>query len=148
MAETGLTVEGLDQVAAALVEIGNTDPGPALTEFGKAAATEAVRIAPKKTGALAAAISSTYYGGAGGVAIKVDTTRAPHGYTFHAVALGKSTGGFTFRVPAHSRGGYGVSGYTRQAYIPNRPFLFQAVTTKTKELTALLEAELTKKVTG
>ena len=142
MAETGVTIEGLDQVAAKLVEVGNTDPGPALTEFGKITTAEAVRIAPKKTGTLAAAVTSTYYGGAGGLAIKVDTTRAPHGYTFHAIALGKSAGGFTFRVPASGN----RRAYTRQAYIPNRPFLFQAVATKTKELTALIEAELAKAV--
>lgn len=146
MAGADLEVSGLTEVAALLTRLSDSDSllAPALTEFGKIVVAEAVRIAPKKTGAMAAAIGTTYYGGEGGVSMKVDTTRAPHGYTFHAIALGKSRGGFTFRVPASGT----RRAYTRQAYIPNRPFLFLALYAKERELNTLIEAELAKVVNG
>lgn len=146
MADTGVTVEGLDQLAEYFRNIGEFDPKDALTEFGKVTATEAVRIAPKRTGAMAAAISSVYYGGAGGVAIKVDTTKAPHGYTFHATAMGKARGYMTFKVPAHTRRGSQVSAYGRVAKIRDYPFLHLAYAAKEQEATDLLEEALNKVV--
>jgi hypothetical protein len=51
---------------------------------------------------------------------------APHAYTMHAVAMGKSRGGMTFTVPAHTRRGSQVRAYRAGRYIPNRPYLWQA----------------------
>lgn len=139
-------ITGLDDLTGYLADVGAFDPAAALTEFGKVTAAEAVRIAPKRTGALAAAISSTYYGGAGGVAIKVDTTRAPHGYTFHATAMGKARGYMTMKVPAHFRRGSQVSAYGRVVKIRDYPFLYLAYAAKEREATTLLEDALTKVV--
>jgi hypothetical protein len=140
-----LEVDGLAEVEAILTGLSDSDSvvTPALTNWGKLVQTEAIRLAPRKTGALAAAISTTFYPGGGGVSIKVDTTTAPHGYTFHATALGMSSGGFTFRVPGTAT----RQAYTRKAYIPNKPFLFLAAKAKEQELVTLVEDELSKVVT-
>lgn len=86
---------------------------------------EALRLAPVRSGKLASTIkvnrsksNLTFTAG--------NNTTVKYAYTFHAQALGKSKGGFTFRVPFHDRQGARVRSYSRQARIPNRPFLLQA----------------------
>lgn len=143
----GIEASGLEEVAAALTRIGASQEQVAregLTKFGTVVATEAARLAPKASGAMAASITPVYYGGAGGLSVKATH---PAAYTMHAIAMGKSNGGMTFRVPAHTRRGSTVSAYTRFAYIPNRPFLYQALAAKTRELNTAIEAALTKVVT-
>ena len=142
----GLETSGVEEVAAALTRIGASQEEVSrdgLTKFGTIVAAEAARLAPKRSGAMASSIKPTYYGGAGGLSVKATH---PAAYTMHAVAMGKSRGGMTFRVPSHSRSGSVVRAYVRQSYIPNRPFLYQALAVKTRELNTAIEEALTKVV--
>jgi hypothetical protein len=53
-------------------------------------------------------------------------TTVPYAYTFHAVALGKSKGGFTFYVPPYNRRGRQVGAYKAARRIVSNPFLYIA----------------------
>lgn len=92
----------------------------AMTAAGNVIADEARRRAPKASGKLAGSVK--VYGAKDRVRVRAGSKTVPYAYTFHAVALGKSAGGFTYKYPAKG----GRRGYTRQAYIPNRPFLIDA----------------------
>lgn len=142
----GIETSGIEEVVAALTRIGASEEEVAregLTKFGTVVASEASRLAPKRSGAMAASVTPVYYGGKGGLSVKATH---PAAYTMHAIAMGKSRGGMTFRVPAHSRRGSTVRAYVRQSYIPNRPFLYQALAAKTRELNTAIEAALTRVV--
>lgn len=123
----GLEYEGLRELNAALKKAGTDDAAikEVMSEAGELIRGEAWRIMPVKTGNLARTLKVSK--NKNQLEVKVgNNTTARYGYTFHAVALGKSRGGFTFDVPAHTRRGYSVRAYTAKRYIPNRPFLFVA----------------------
>lgn len=134
-APTGLEFTGLREVNAYLKKIGQPDDAikKAMNDAGQVVAQEAWRIMPVHTGNLARTLKVNKAKNLLKVSVGNRTT-AQYGYTFHAQALGKSKGGFTYAVPAHSRSGRSVRAYTRQATIPNRPFLYLAFERKKLEM--------------
>lgn len=127
----GLEYTGLRELNAALKKAGTDDAAikEVMTEAGELIRGEAWRLVPVRTGNLAASLKVSKSKNQLEVKVgnnKTGSTGARYGYTFHAVALGKSRGGFTFDVPSHTRGGYPVRAYTAKRYIPNKPFLFMA----------------------
>ena len=146
MTDAGIQVTGLDQVAAYLADVGSTadaNVDQAMGEFGKLVTTQAQGTAPKLTGAMAASVTSTYTDGT----LTVKAT-APHAYTFHAVALGKSGGYMVFRVGGHTRAGSYVGGYSARRPIRNDPFLFAAFLKLQNDLATKVTTAVTKAVTG
>jgi len=142
-----LTLTGADQVGAALTAIPaavDTNVTSALTEHGKAVVSAAGRLAPVRTGKTRSALAATVTGGT--LTVDAGATIAPAAYTMHAIALGKSSGGFTFTVPTHTRRGSTVSGYKAARRIPNRPYLFLAWNAALTRLAETLSAAVDKGV--
>ena len=143
--DAGIEITGVDDVAAALRAIGpdaDAQISEALGGFGRLVVSQAQTLAPKKTGAMAEAITSTY----------VDNTltvraTAPQAYTFHAVAMGLSGGYMVFRVGGHYRAGSFISGYSARRRIPNNPFVFAAFLKLQADLERATETALTEAVT-
>jgi len=96
----------------------------ALTEAGRQVVAAAQSLAPTGTGRLRSALSAQVTGTT--LVVDAGATIAPHAYTMHAVALGKTNGYMTFHVGGHSRRGSAVTAYKAVRKVPNRPYLFQA----------------------
>ena len=123
----GVEVTGLRETARALkkADVADAEVKDAMNQVGGILVREALRLVPVRTGRLAKTIKTT--GGRNALTFQAgNNTTVKYAYTMHAIAEGRSKGGFTYRVPAHRRKGYTVKGYSRKAYIPNRPFMFQA----------------------
>ena len=112
-------VDGLPEALTAIGGLSNTGEAvsAALSEAGGIVQQEAIGLAPVASGELVNSITvvDSY------TEVQV-TADAPYAYTFHAIALGTSDGGFTFHYPGNAR----QRAYTRQAYIPDNPFMFTA----------------------
>lgn len=134
-APSGLEYTGLRELNTYLKRIGVPDDAikTAMNDAGNVVVREAWRIMPTVTGAMAKTLKANKSKSLLRVQVGNNTT-VRYAYTMHAVALGKSKGGFTFRVPPHTRKGKPVRGYTAQRYIPNRPFLFVAFERKKQAL--------------
>ena len=135
MADQGISATGIDDVAAHLHTVGErSQPAvdDALKAHGDMIRTQAIRVAPKATGALSNAITSTYTP-TGGLVVDAHSEKVPHAYTFHATSMGAANGYMVFRVPRHTRGGYVVNGYSALRPIVNNAYL-----------TATWEANMTK----
>jgi hypothetical protein len=144
-----LTLSGADEAAAALAEIGasQTEVDRALTDHGALVVNTATPLAPRKTGALVAAMSTTYTPSAG-LVVSAGTQLAPHAYTMHATALGYANGGMTFAVGSHSRKGSTVTAYRAKRRIPNRPYLTQAWDQELPKLREAVESALARMIGG
>lgn len=123
----GLEFTGLRELNASLKKMGVTDDAvkTAMNEAGAITQREAWRLMPVSSGAMARTLKVNKNKNVLKVTVGNNTT-VRYAYTFHATGLGLSRGGFTFRVPAHSRRGRPVRGYVAQRRIPNRPFLYLA----------------------
>lgn len=134
-APSGLEFTGLRELNASLKKMGVTDDAikTAMNTAGAVVQREAWRIMPVSSGAMARTLKVNKNKNKLVVQVGNNTT-VQYAYTFHAGALGKSKGGFTFDVPAHSRRGHPVRAYTAKRYIPNFPFLFIAFERKSREL--------------
>lgn len=134
-APTGLEFTGLRELNAALARLGAPDDAikDAMHEAGQIVVREAWRIGPTRTGRLLGTLKANRAKNTLTVQVGNNTT-VPYAYTFHAVALGKSKGGFTYQVRAHTRRGRPVGGYRTARAITNRPFLFTAFDRKAADL--------------
>lgn len=138
---SGVEWTGLREAARALSTLGGgLDEAfkDAMQESGGVVAREAWRLMPVDTGALSRTLKVNRSKSELRISVGNNTT-VPYAYTLHAVALGASNGGFTFRVDAHTRrsrrgGRRPVRSYTAARRIPNRPFMFQAWERKQDEL--------------
>jgi hypothetical protein len=137
-AQRGLTVDGLVEIRQGLDRLGAPDDvfAKAANTAGQVIAKQAYSYAPKNTGAMARTIAVDT--SKGGFVVTAGDATVKYAYTFHAVALGRSKGGFTFTYPARG----GRRAYTRKARIPNKPFLFQAAQVKAKEALKAYEAAM------
>jgi hypothetical protein len=144
-----LTLSGADEAAAALAEIGasQTEVDRALADHGALVISTATPLAPRKTGALVAAMSTTYTPTTG-LVVSAGTQLAPHAYTMHATKLGYANGGMTFAVPSHSRKGSTVTAYRAKRYIPNKPYLTQAWDSQLMKLREAVESALARMIGG
>ena len=143
--DQAIEVTGTEEVAAYLHRVGDSASlvDTALTDHGKAVVMEAQHIAPRNTGVLAAAITSTY-SPSSGLVVTANAERVPYAYTFHAKELGTSNGYMVFRVRGHSRKGSFVTGYNTVRPIKSNPYLYTAWTRLESRLAAAVEAALTK----
>jgi hypothetical protein len=123
----GLDYTGLREAGKALAQAGVTDAAikDAMQNAGAVVAQEALRISPNRTGRMDRTLKVNRSKSNLTITVGNNTT-VPYAYTLHAVALGKSRGGFTFRVRAHTRQGHQVKAYKAQRYIRNDPFMFIA----------------------
>jgi hypothetical protein len=142
----GLSADGIVEIRTGLTRLGESDDvfAAAAREAGTVVANQAKSFAPKKSGALANTIAVDV--SKGGYVVTAGSTTIRYAYTFHAIALKRSKGGFTFTYPASK----GRRPYSRKSRIPNKPFLFQAAQVKAKAaITAYTKAvdELIKKAT-
>lgn len=137
----GVEYTGLRELNKYLRAIGAPDDAikDAMHNAGAIVVKEAWRIMPVDTGKMARTLKANR--AKNELKVKVgNNTTVPYAYTFHAVALGKSKGGFTFRVPTHNRRGTRgrkggpVRAHKAARHIPNRPFLFQAFERKRQEV--------------
>jgi len=150
VADATLTVEGQDLITAALAEMGTsqqTEVDAALTAHGKVVQAEAIRLAPKRTGATARGATTTFTTGTG-LTVDANSALHPAAYTHHAMFLGKSNGYMVFRVPLHNRRGYTVTGYNALRPIKNNPYLFTAWTSKLPALETAVADALTRVVSS
>lgn len=123
---TGIEFTGLRELNTYLKRIGVADDAvkTAMNEAGNLVVREAWRIMPVASGKMAKTLKANKAKNL--LKVGVGSKTVPYAYTFHAIALGRSRGGFTYVVNRHTRRGRYVKSYARQAYIPNRPFLFIA----------------------
>lgn len=135
-APAGIEFTGLRELNTYLRKIGVPDDAvkDAMHTAGELVVREAWRIMPVDSGAMAKSLKANR--AKNELKIKVgNQTTVKYAYTFHAVALGKSKGGFTFKVPSHTRRGTGgVRAHKAKRRIPNRPFLYTAFERKRQEL--------------
>lgn len=149
MASYTIQVEGLKELNKALGKIGVPDDAikDAMHDAGVLIQREAFRLMPFDTGKMAKTLKVNRAKNLVKVSVGNNTT-VRYAYTFHAVAMGKSKGGFTYHVKSHynKRGGkkYAVSGYTAKRYIPNNPFLFKAAERKAADVFAAYTAAIDK----
>lgn len=137
----GIEYTGLRELNAKLKKIGVPDDAikTAMNEAGLIVVREAQSLAPSKSGKMARTIKANKAKNL--LKVQVGSKAVPYAYTFHAIALGRSRGGFTYVVNRHTRRGRYVKSYARQAYIPNRPFLFLAFQkTRAKVIAAYVTA--------
>ena len=134
-APTGLEFTGLRETATALKRLGVDDTAvkTAMNEAGMIVVREAWRLMPVSSGKMARTLKANKSKSLLKVSVGNNTT-VPYAYTFHAQAMGKSKGAFTYIVGRHSRRGTSVRGYARAARIPNKAFLFVAFERKKQEL--------------
>lgn len=127
---SGYVLTGVAEVKAALAKLGVSDTvvREATDEAGRILVTEATSIAPRKSGAMAATIKPNR--AYNNLRVQAGSATVPYAYTFHAVAMGKSKGGMTFRVPPHRRAGHYVGAYIAKRRIRNLPFIFMAAERK------------------
>lgn len=139
-APQGLEFTGLRELNTHLKKVGVPDDAikTAMNEAGQLVQREAWRIMPVKSGAMARTLKVNK--AKNELKVSVGSKSVPYAYTFHARAMGKSKGGFTYIVDRHSRRGSYVKSYARQAFIPDRAFLYQAFERKKQ---ALYEAYVT-----
>lgn len=132
-APTGIEFTGLRELNTYLKKIGVTDDAvkTAMNDAGNIIVREAWRIMPTDTGKMASTLKANK--AKNKLTVKVGSKTVPYAYTFHARALGKSNGGFTYDVQRHTRRGRSVSGYSRKASIPDRAFLYVAFERKKTE---------------
>jgi len=128
-APRGIEFTGLRETAAALKKLGVPDDAvkSAMNEAGLIVAREAWRIGPSDTGKMLSTLKVNKSKSL--LKINVGGKSAPYAYSWHAIALGVSKGGFNYKVPAHQRKGYPVRAYTANRYLPAKganPFLFKA----------------------
>lgn len=133
-APTGIEYTGLRELNAKLKRLGVDDSAikEAMNDAGLLVVGEAKRLAPVKSGKMAKTIKANKAKNL--LKVSAGSKTVPYAYTFHARALGKSKGGFTFIYPRHRRRGRYVKSYARQAYIPNLPFLFLAFEAKRRQV--------------
>jgi len=140
----GIEFTGLRETAAALKKLGVPDAAvkTAMNEAGLIVAREAHRIGPTDTGKMLGTLKVNKSKSL--LKINVGGKSAPYAYSWHALALGVSKGGFNYKVPAHKRKGYSVKAYTANRYLPGKgsnPFLFKAFeTTKQQVVEAYVTA--------
>ena len=134
-APSGVEFTGLRELNAALKRLGVDDAEikTAMNEAGMIVVREAWRLMPVASGKMARTLKANKSKTLLKVSVGNNTT-VPYAYTFHAVALGQSKGGFTYVVNRHTRKGTYVKSYARKAYIPNKPFLFLAFERKQADL--------------
>lgn len=134
-APVGLEFTGLRELNTALARLGVPDDAvkDAMQNAGELVQREAWRLMPVRTGAMARTLKVNRAKNKLIVSVGNNTT-VPYAYTFHAVALGKSRGGFTFRVGPYSRRGRPVTGYKAARRITNRPFLYTAFERKKADM--------------
>jgi hypothetical protein len=140
-----------------------------MVAHGGVVVSTAAGIAPRKTGRMAAALSSTptTFPGGDGVTVSAGANTVPYAYTFHSGMVGKPQTGATglpiapkvsggymvFRVNGYTRsrtgksgkGGF-VSGYSALRPIKLNPYLFIAVIqlhTKLQQSVELAAKEVT-----
>ena len=138
----GLEFTGLRELNASLKKMGVTDDAikTAMNEAGAIVQAEARSLAPVKSGKMARTVKVNKNKNTLKITVGNNTT-VKYAYTFHALEIGKSKGGFTFRIPAHTRRGHRVNSYVAQRRIRDFPFLWLAFEQKSREVyTAYVEA--------
>jgi hypothetical protein len=135
----GVEYTGLRETAAALKKLGVPDDAvkTAMNEAGMIVAREAWRIGPSDTGKMLSTLKVNKSKSL--LKINVGGKSAPYAYSWHALELGVSKGGFNYKVPAHQRKGHPVRAYRANRALPakgQRPFLFTAWERKKQEVLA------------
>jgi len=124
----GLSADGIVDIRTGLKRLGESDDvfNTAARTAGQVVANQAKTFAPKRSGAMANSIAVDV--SKAGYVVTAGSATIRYAYTFHAIALKRSKGGFTFTYPASK----GRRAYSRRARIPDKPFLFQAAQVKRK----------------
>jgi len=143
--DAGLEVTGVDELVSYFGEFADRVSEAVVTTMaahGGQVISDAYTLAPKKTGAMASALSITpvQFPGGPGFTLSIGSNIVPYAYTYHSGIIGKAqfdplgaplapkvSGGYmVFRVSGHNRGGYFVGGYSALRKITLNPYLFIA----------------------
>lgn len=120
-------VTGLKEFVKFLSALGVPDAviKDAMNASGLSMADEMVKLAPRDTGAMASSVKVNKAKNLLRVTVGNNTT-VKQAYPFHAIELGKSRGGLTFRVNARGS----RAAYTRVARVRDYPFALIAAKAK------------------